>query len=166
MILKSPEYNRAATDRKARKPKRSPVFCINLIGTDTVFMKDCGEQDGLNPQNRAHHRALARAAGVSTSGRYCPELARPGVYGDPGAWVNGRQDVKDFCEQTGKGVSGMVEVNAREAALPEKVDYQPSPKLVDKEVTRINATENEGRMSAQQVADTTEKVAKRMKGNL
>lgn len=150
--------------RQHRPPKRTTLdLCMNVIGTDTTFMAGSQECDGLTAQNRAHHQAMAKAAGVSTSGRFCPELAE--FRGDPKAWVHDRQDVKDYCERTGHGVDGMVEVQARERPPVEKKPYRVAPDIVKKEVDRIVTEEAGGHMPARERADLAEATATRLKGS-
>ncbi len=146
--------------RTGRKPKRSTVVPVVALQTDTTFMTGCHVDDGLNPQNRVGHLAKARAAGVSTAGkRYIPQMAH--YHGDPGAWVGGRQDVKDHCERSGDGCEGGgvgMTIPAREQP-PEPEMPAVAPDIVNEEVVRIIREEAGGTLPTRELPDLKEKVA-------
>lgn len=147
--------------RTGRKPKRSTVVPVVAIQTDTTFMLGSHIDDGLNAQNRAHHLARARAAGVSTAGkRFIPQMVPEGDYGSPEAWVGGRQDVKDHCERTGDGCEGGIgmTVPAREQP-PEPEMPAVAPDIVNEEVVRIVREEAGGTLPTRELRDLKEKVA-------
>lgn len=61
-----------------------------------------------------HHKKVAKAAGVSTTGKvYLSGLAE--YPGDPRAWVSGRGDVQKVAEERGWGVEGAVNVKRQPA---------------------------------------------------
>lgn len=156
------ESHRQWLQRTGRKPKRSTVFPVVAIQTDSTFMSGSHIDDGLNAQNRDHHLARARAAGVSTAGkRFIPQMVPEGDWGSPEAWVGGRQDVKDHCERTGDGCEGGgvgMTVPAREQP-PEPEMPAVAPDIVTEEVVRIVREEAGGTLPTRELRDLKEKVA-------
>jgi hypothetical protein len=148
-----------------RIPKRTTLpYGLPYLQTDTEFMSGSHEQDGLgqNTPRRKRAMALARRFGVSTAGRYCPQLAR--YPGDPRAWIHGKEDVRRICREDGKGCEDLG------VPLPE-VDNTPKPyevadDLVEREVSRIVTEEAGGDVTPKERADLKKETKTRLKGNM
>lgn len=86
----------------------------------------------LAPPVRAHHEAMARAAGVSIEGKvFMPGLCRQNMPGDPNAWCADHSEYKRKLEDRGDGWSdGTQSVRARND-MPLNPDIEVAPDLVE-----------------------------------
>lgn len=108
-------------------------------GTDRSFMQgrklDGSQFEGL-PLVGRHHLSKARAAGVSTTGKYYSgTLAR--FPGDPEAWVDSLHDVRRVCESRGWSCNGAVEIDAPKYAGEDPGPYRVADDIVDEHVARV-----------------------------
>lgn len=110
-------------------------------GTDRSFMQnrklDGSQFEGI-PLVGEHHLAKARAAGVSTTGKYYSgPLAR--FPGDPTAWVDSLHDVKKICESRGWECDGAIKVDSPKYAGEEPGPYRVADDIVDSHVSDVLA---------------------------
>ncbi len=81
-----------------------------MSNTDREFLQGrggCYDQFNGNEELGAYYRRVAEAHGQNPTGKvYLSSLAA--FPGDPRAWVTGRGDVQDVCEQRGWGCEGAV----------------------------------------------------------
>ena len=87
-------------------------------GTDRAVMQGRLAGEWLNQLPRDHADRItreARAAGISTSGRYyCSGLADKRGHRDPDAWIDSAADIKRVAEKRNLTVHGIVEHQRRE----------------------------------------------------
>lgn len=106
-------------------PRLAEMFALAsppVLKTDATFQAKNGLLGGAQFSNgtREHYLGQARAAGVSTDGKfYEGRCAR--FPGDPEAWVSGPDDVRRVLESRGWGCTGDITVKAPEAAPPKDV---------------------------------------------
>lgn len=100
-------------------------------GTDSQFMKGRFHKDQFekDPKAGEFYRAKAKAAGVSTKGKwYQHNLAA--YPGDPEAWVSGTGDVKRICEKRNIECDGLVKHKAHEETAYDDGPYRPADDLI------------------------------------
>lgn len=125
--------------------------------------------DGLaTDKMRRRAYAQARAAGISPAGKtFMPSLADRRGYADPEAWVSQddfRSSVKRVCNKRGHGCDGTVTVKPPELDEPALPPYRPDPKMVARDVDRINKEEHDGQLSPDKQADLHEKLTEQYAG--
>ncbi len=135
-------------------------------GTDSVFMagrKLDGQQfEEEAPPTAQHHMALAKRAGVNTTGKYYQgTLAR--FPGDPRAWVSGLGDVRRICQERNIGVAGAVNIEGPKYGdgyvPPER--YKCDDSIVAEHVDTVIG---ERPVSAKEREEITETTAARLAG--
>lgn len=95
-----------------------------LNGTDTGFLKGKLLNHGIeNNEFGDEMRRKARKAGISIDGKvYNPQMARRGLgVRDPRAWISDTTDIRRYCEQTGAGCSGAVNIKGSEPEPPQQI---------------------------------------------
>lgn len=140
------EY-RAATE-SADRARLNEMFAAGVAPycvSDATYMKGhCnGNQFEKSPHIGDAYKRVAEEAGVNTTGkRYLSGLARPGMPGDPEAWISGRGDIQRVLEKRGwgSGDGSTVKVKARESLNP-PVSKRPdiADDIVNEKVSEILA---------------------------
>lgn len=105
-------------------------------GTDRAYMQgralNGAQFDGI-PLVGKHHRAMADAAGISTTGKwYAGTLAR--FPGDPEAWVSGLDDLRETVQRRGWTCTGAIEVKQPKYLDVAPPKYQVADDLVERYV--------------------------------
>lgn len=92
-------------------------------GTDRAVMQGRYNMEwlkDLTPANQKRVLAAAKAAGISTSGKYYQSgLADHRGPADPAAWIDSAADIKKVAQQRNLHVTGIVEHIAHEVPPPE-----------------------------------------------
>ena len=130
--------------------------------TDALFMvgTENGRQFATDPESGDAYKKIADAVGVSVTGKkYMSNLCRPGMPGDPEAWVSGRGDVQRICEKRGYGSEGTVKVKMRDRQEAPAPAIPIDPKIVDREWVKELAGQT---LPIKEAMDVREKVADRL----
>lgn len=110
-------------------PRLAEMFALAsppTLKTEATFQAKNGQLGGaqFSDATREYYLAAARAAGVSTDGKFyegrCARFAA-----DPEAWVSGPDDVKRVLESRGWGCDGDITVKAPDRAPPKDVAIAP-----------------------------------------
>lgn len=132
------------------------VWTPVALKTDTRFFSG---DDGFGNDNRSRQifRRKCAAAGVTVSGKYFPQLCRPGVTLDPYAQADSTGDIKRKLAALGRGCEGSITVKAPEQPEAEKKPYAVSNKIVESETNQL-IEKQKLRPTAKQKAELRETV--------
>lgn len=118
-------------------------------GTDRALMQGRLNQEWLGqmaPDTASHMLAEAKAAGISTNGKYyMGGLADKRAHRDPAAWVDSAGDILRVAKQRNLTVSGIVEHKGEPQAPPKR--------------KRLNARLTNEMMSAERAAHPGRKIS-------
>lgn len=133
------------------------VFTPVALKTDTRFFQ--GGDDGFGGDNRSRQifRRKCAAAGISVTGKYFPQLCRPGVSLDPHAQASDTGEIKRKLRKLGRGCEGSISVKTPEAMPQATGPYRVAEDIVDK-VTDETIRKEKIRIGPKERAKLKEKV--------
>jgi hypothetical protein len=107
-------------------------------GTDRAVMQGRYNMEwlqDLSPDNRKRVLGIAKAAGISTSGKYYQSgLADHRGPADPAAWIDSAADIKRVAKERNLHVTGIVEHQAHDVPPPKSKPL--SERLIRKQLTK------------------------------
>lgn len=115
---RGPEAVRMYEKLRSQYGEKWAVMCVTqtppgVRGTDRAVMQGRYAQEWLNDMRPDQARKIlrdAKAAGISTSGKYyCSGLADKRGPGDPAAWIDSAADIKRVAVERNLTVHGIVE---------------------------------------------------------